>query len=129
MSPEMEFFITQVWNFYRGTGPASHTHDYGEKLTELKHALVELEEHEKILDLHTKWIKQSFKNVESECTSKPYTYVTYEDMKEIFDDEFVMGITAPSNANIIVPNLEVKYQWNTFSAVEGQFCNLFLTFF
>lgn len=64
-----------------------------------------MEEHEKLLDTHTQWIQQSIKNIECDLTNKKYAYITYEDVKEKFKNEFVLGIQGPPDTQLKVPNI------------------------
>ncbi|XP_033220015.1 transcription factor E2F4-like isoform X2 [Belonocnema kinseyi] len=90
---------------WKGAGPGCNSQEVGEKLTELKDELRLLEEHEKLLDKHTQWIKQSIKNIENDTTNKRYAYLTYEDMKDKFTDEFILAIKAPTDTKLCVPNI------------------------
>jgi len=89
----------------RGAGPGCNTQEVGEKLTDLKEEISKLEDHEQLLDTHTRWIQQSIKNIENDIINKKYAYITYEDVKENFVDRFVLGIEAPPDTELIVPNV------------------------
>jgi len=89
----------------RGAGPGCNTQEVGEKLTDLKEEISKLEDHEQLLDTHTRWIQQSIKNIENDIINKKYAYITYEDVKENFVDGFVLGIEAPPKTELIVPNV------------------------
>lgn len=58
-----------------------------------------------MLDTHTRWIQQSIKNIENDLINRKYAYITYEDVKETFLDQFVLGIQAPRDAELAVPNV------------------------
>ncbi|XP_012263685.2 transcription factor E2F5-like [Athalia rosae] len=90
---------------WKGAGPGCNTQEVGEKLTELRDEIQKLEEHEQLLDTHTQWIQQSIKNIESDLTNKKYAYITYEDVKERFKNELILGIQAPPDTQLIVPNI------------------------
>jgi len=64
-----------------------------------------LEDHEQLLDTHTRWIQQSIKNIKDDNINKKYAYITYEDVKENFVDQFVLGIQGPPDMEITVPNV------------------------
>lgn len=97
-------------NNYRGAGPGCNTEEASEKLLELKEEIRQLEEHERQLDIHTQWIKQSIKNVEEDAEGKKHMYITYEDLKDLFSDEFILAVQAPSNTQLNAPKIEqVKY--------------------
>jgi len=64
-----------------------------------------LEDHEHLLDTHTRWIQQSIKNIENDMINRKYAYITYEDVKENFLDQFVLGIQAPTDTELTVPNV------------------------
>lgn len=53
--------------------------------------------------MHTQWIQQSIKNIENDLINKKYAYITYEDVKENFSDDFVLGIQAPPDTELNVP--------------------------
>lgn len=89
----------------RGAGPGCNTQEVGEKLTDLKEEISKLEAHEQLLDTHTRWIQQSIKNIEDDTVNRKYAYVTYEDVKENFTDEFVLGIQGPPDTKLSVPNV------------------------
>jgi hypothetical protein len=58
-----------------------------------------------MLDTHTRWIQQSIKNIENDLINRKYAYITYEDVKETFLDQFVLGIQAPGDTELTVPNV------------------------
>lgn len=89
----------------RGAGPGCNTQEVGEKLTDLKEEISKLEDHEQLLDTHTRWIQQSIKNIKDDNINKKYAYITYEDVKENFVDQFVLGIQGPPDLEITVPNI------------------------
>lgn len=76
----------------------------------MKEEIRKLEDHEQLLDTHTQWIQQSIKNIENDVVNRKYAYVTYEDVKENFPDEFVLGIQAPTNSELLVPNVLKVFQ-------------------
>ncbi|KAK1133645.1 hypothetical protein K0M31_011438 [Melipona bicolor] len=88
---------------WKGAGPGCNTQEVGEKLTDLKDEIRKLEDHEQLLDMHTQWIQQSIKNIENDLINKKYAYITYEDVKENFPDDFVLGIQAPPDTELSVP--------------------------
>ncbi|KAI4499552.1 hypothetical protein M0802_005448 [Mischocyttarus mexicanus] len=90
---------------WKGAGPGCNTQEVGEKLTEIKDELKKLEDHERLLDKHTQWIQQSIKNIESDLINKKYAYISYEDVKENFSDDFILGIQAPPDTELSVPNM------------------------
>ncbi|XP_076232722.1 transcription factor E2F5 [Calliopsis andreniformis] len=90
---------------WKGAGPGCNTQEVGEKLTDLKDEIRKLEDHEQLLDMHTQWIQQSIKNIENDLINRKYAYITYEDVKENFPDDFVFGIQAPDDAELSVPNI------------------------
>ncbi|XP_011157894.1 transcription factor E2F5 [Solenopsis invicta] len=90
---------------WKGAGPGCNTQEVGEKLTDLKEEISKLEAHEQLLDTHTRWIQQSIKNIEDDTVNRKYAYVTYEDVKENFTDEFVLGIQGPPDTKLSVPNV------------------------
>lgn len=96
-----------VKNCFRGAGPSNNSREVSDKLSILKDELKTLDDHESLLDKHTKWIQQSIKNVENDTLNKKFGYITYEDMKENFRDKFVLGIQAPSDAQLTVPKVVV----------------------
>ncbi|XP_029161231.1 transcription factor E2F4-like [Nylanderia fulva] len=89
---------------WKGAGPGCNTQEVGEKLTDLKEEIRKLEDHEQLLDTHTQWIQQSIKNIENDMINRKYAYITYEDVKENFLDQFVLGIQGPPDTEISVPN-------------------------
>ncbi|XP_011297308.1 transcription factor E2F5 [Fopius arisanus] len=90
---------------WKGAGPGCNSDETGEKLGDLKDELRELEEHEATLDIHMQWIQQSIKNIENDFKNRKFAYITYEDVKEQFPDEFVLAIQAPPDTILKVPNL------------------------
>ncbi|KAL0124834.1 hypothetical protein PUN28_006592 [Cardiocondyla obscurior] len=90
---------------WKGAGPGCNTQEVGEKLTDLKEEISKLEDHEQILDTHTQWIQQSIKNIQNDIGNRKYAYITYEDVKENFADEFVLGIQGPPDMELSVPNV------------------------
>ncbi|XP_043254563.1 transcription factor E2F4-like [Colletes gigas] len=90
---------------WKGAGPGCNTQEVGEKLTDLKDEIKKLEDHEQLLDMHTQWIQQSIKNIENDLINRKYAYITYEDVKENFPAEFVLGIQAPPDTELSVPNI------------------------
>lgn len=74
-------------------------------MTDLKDEIKKLEDHEQLLDMHTQWIQQSIKNIENDLINRKYAYITYEDVKENFPDDFVLGIQAPPDTELSVPNI------------------------
>ncbi|XP_015604480.1 transcription factor E2F4 isoform X1 [Cephus cinctus] len=90
---------------WKGAGPGCNTQEVGEKLTDLKDEIQKLEDHEKLLDTHTQWIQQSIKNIESDLANRKYAYITYDDVKNRFGEELVLGIQAPSDTQLHVPNI------------------------
>lgn len=95
-----------VVSFFRGAGPGCNSEEVSEKLTELKNELRQLEEHEEMLDMHTQWVKQSIKNVQCDSLNRRYAYIKYEDLKEIFQEEFILAVQAPSDTQLNVPTIE-----------------------
>lgn len=98
------FFILDFFN--RGVGPSNNSQEASEKLISLKEELKILDEHEKELDLHTCWAKQSIKNVECDSTVKRFSYIRYEDIKDTFDDAFILAIHAPKETELNMPKIE-----------------------
>lgn len=101
---------------WRGAGPGCNTQEVGDKLLDLKEEIRKLEDHENLLDTHTRWIQQSIKNIENDVINRKYAYITYEDVKENFQEQFVLGIQAPSDTELSVPNIskvieETFYQY------------------
>ncbi|KAF7989014.1 hypothetical protein HCN44_007324 [Aphidius gifuensis] len=94
------------------SGPGVNSQDVGDKLVILKDDIRVLEEHEKLVDTHIKWMQQSIKNIEADCNNKKMSYLTYEDIKTQFNDEFVLGIKAPTDTMLTVPNLNKIYKDN-----------------
>ncbi|XP_077274387.1 transcription factor E2F5 [Temnothorax americanus] len=90
---------------WKGAGPGCNTQEVGEKLTDLKEEISKLEDHEQLLDTHTQWIQQSIKNIQNDIGNRKYAYITYEDVKETFTDQFVLGIQGPPDMEITVPNV------------------------
>ncbi|KAL6260336.1 hypothetical protein P5V15_007867 [Pogonomyrmex californicus] len=90
---------------WKGAGPGCNTQEVGEKLTDLKEEISKLEDHEQLLDTHTRWIQQSLKNIENDIINRRFAYITYEDVKENFADQFVLGIQGPSDMELTVPNV------------------------
>ncbi|XP_053987323.1 transcription factor E2F4-like [Hylaeus anthracinus] len=90
---------------WKGAGPGCNTQEVGEKLTDLKDEIKKLEDHEQLLDKHTQWIQQSIKNIENDLINRKFAYITYEDVKENFPADFVLGIQAPADTELSVPNL------------------------
>ncbi|XP_016912596.2 transcription factor E2F4-like [Apis cerana] len=88
---------------WKGAGPGCNTQEVGEKLTDLKDEIRKLEDHEQLLDKHTQWIQQSIKNIENDLINRKHAYITYEDVKENFTDDFVLGIQAPPDTELSVP--------------------------
>ncbi|XP_011494622.1 PREDICTED: transcription factor E2F4-like [Ceratosolen solmsi marchali] len=91
---------------WKGAGPGCNSQEVGEKLSDLKEELRQLEEHEQMLDLHTQWVKQSIKNVECDSHNTRYAYIKYEDLKDIFKDEFILAVQAPTDTQLNVPKIE-----------------------
>lgn len=91
--------------FFRGAGPGCNSQELGDKLGILKDEIRKLEEHEQTLDTHMQWIKQSIRNIEADLKNRQFAYITYEDVKERFSDEFVLGIEAPVDTILKVPNI------------------------
>ncbi|XP_003424885.1 transcription factor E2F4 [Nasonia vitripennis] len=91
---------------WKGAGPGCNSQEVGDKLTDLKDELRRLEEHEQMLDTHTQWVKQSIKNVECDSHNRRYAYIKYEDLKEIFQDEFILAVQAPTDTQLKVPKIE-----------------------
>lgn len=89
----------------RGAGPGCNTQEVGEKLTDLKEEISKLEDHEQLLDTHTRWIQQSIKNIENDIINRKYAYITYEDVKENFADQFVLTVQGPPDTELTVPNV------------------------
>lgn len=50
-------------------------------------------------------MEQSIKNIESDLKNRKFAYLTYEDMKEQYPDKCVLGIQAPPETVLKVPNL------------------------
>lgn len=73
-------------------------------MTDLKEEIRKLEDHEQLLDTHTRWIQQSIKNIGNDIVNRKYAYITYEDAKDNFLDQFVLGIQAPADTELKVPN-------------------------
>lgn len=74
-------------------------------MTDLKEEISKLEDHEQLLDTHTQWIQQSIKNIENDIGNRKYAYIMYEDVKENFGDQFVLGIQGPPDTELTVPNV------------------------
>ena len=60
-----------------------------------------------MLDMHTQWVKQSIKNVECDSHNRRYGYIKYEDLKENFNDEFLLAVQAPPDTQLNVPKIEI----------------------
>lgn len=110
---------------WKGAGPGCNTQEVGDKLNDLKDELTKLEEHERCLDTHVQWIQQSIKNIQMDLVNRKYAYITYEDVKENFQDEFIMSIQAPLDSQLKVPNIkdkqddkEISYQMSMKSNSE-----------
>lgn len=97
----------------RGAGPGCNTQEVGEKLTDLKEEISKLEDHEQLLDTHTRWIQQSIKNIENDIINRKYAYITYEDVKENFADQFVLTVQGPPDTELTVPNVLKVFKGKT----------------
>ncbi|XP_014487764.1 PREDICTED: transcription factor E2F4-like [Dinoponera quadriceps] len=90
---------------WKGAGPGCNTQEVGDKLIDLKEEIRKLEDHERLLDMHTQWIQQSIKNIENDVINRKFAYITYEDVKENFQEQFVLGIQAPPLTDLTVSNV------------------------
>lgn len=71
-----------------------------------------------MLDTHTNWVKQSIKNVEYDSCNRRFAYIKYEDLKEIFKDEFILAIQAPPDTHLKVPKIEqVNLKYNIYLTI------------
>lgn len=89
----------------------------------MKDEIKKLEDHEHLLDTHTQWIQQSIKNIENDIVNKKYAYISYEDVKENFPDDFVLGIQAPPDTELSVPNMA---QVNVRGNILQIYCKAYL---
>lgn len=69
-----------------------------------------MEDHERLLDTHTRWIQQSIKNIENDVINRKYAYITYEDVKENFLEQYVLGIQAPPDTELTVSDLSKVFK-------------------
>lgn len=83
-------------------------------MTELREELRKLEDHEQLLDEHTQWILQSIKNIQNDIINRKYAYVTYEDIKENFVDQLVLGVQASPDTELKVSNASKIFEVRTF---------------
>lgn len=98
----------------RGAGPGCNTQEVSEKVTDLREELRKLEDHEQLLDEHTQWILQSIKNIQNDIINRKYAYVTYEDIKENFVDQLVLGVQASPDTELKVSNASKIFEVRTF---------------
>ncbi|CAB3369616.1 Hypothetical predicted protein [Cloeon dipterum] len=85
---------------WKGGGPSANTAEYAESLIIIKEEMRLLEDYEKIIDTHRRWILQSMKNVTEEKANVPLSYVAPIDLAEVFPEGNLLAIHAPPGASL-----------------------------
>ncbi|XP_059490499.1 transcription factor E2F4-like [Neocloeon triangulifer] len=88
---------------WKGGGPSANTAEYAESLIIIKEEMRLLEDYEKIIDTHRRWIQQSIKNVSEEKSNVIQSYVSPKDIADIFPEGTLLAIHAPPGATLTVP--------------------------
>lgn len=79
-----------------GGGPAKELNpEEEEELFKLKLELADLEREERLLDTHTKWLKQSLRNVSEHQDNQKLAYTTQSDALNCFPNSVVFAVQAP----------------------------------
>ncbi|XP_039292380.1 transcription factor E2F5 [Nilaparvata lugens] len=89
---------------WKGACKEINSEENTERLTSLRNEIEELEKYENNLDLHTKWIEQSLKNVFEDENNVAKSYLTQEDLCGCFDkDLLTIAIKANEGTRLEVP--------------------------
>ncbi|KAB7498511.1 Transcription factor E2F4 [Armadillidium nasatum] len=89
-----------VW---KGGGPGTNTQEFNDKAALLRGEIIELDQHEKLLDQHRQCVQQSIKNITEEITNYKLAYVKQEDICKCFQNDTLLVIQAPSGTQLEVP--------------------------
>ncbi|XP_039299419.1 transcription factor E2F4-like [Nilaparvata lugens] len=89
---------------WKGACKEINSEENTERLTILRNEIEELEKYENNLDLHTKWVEQSLKNVFEDENNVAKSYLTQEDLCGCFDkDLLTIAIKANEGTRLEVP--------------------------
>ncbi|XP_026669913.1 transcription factor E2F4-like isoform X2 [Ceratina calcarata] len=95
---------------WKGAGPGCNTQEVGEKLTDLKDEIGQLEDHEDLLDMHTQWIKQRIQAPpDTELSVPNVTPNSEEDVKEMNYEMFLKSSSGEIKVYMIQPELAKTY--------------------
>ncbi|XP_051984001.1 transcription factor E2F5-like [Xyrauchen texanus] len=103
---------------WKGESTGCQPQEVLEQVELLKANITELEIQERELDLQKAYLQQSIKHLNEDPSSCKYSYVTHEDICDVFSGDTLLAVMAPSGTQLEVPVPEMgqsgqkKYQVN-----------------
>nr|VZI05598.1 unnamed protein product [Spirometra erinaceieuropaei] len=88
---------------WKGGSAATNGPDIQARLDELQAEVEYLENLEKKVDEHRSKVLQSLQNVQEDLDNRKYSYVTHQDLMNVFHDRTLLVIRAPEGTNLDTP--------------------------
>ncbi|TRY62100.1 hypothetical protein TCAL_01765 [Tigriopus californicus] len=88
---------------WKGEVAGSNTPEATDRLAVLKNEVTQLDEYEKLIDLHKSWVSQSIKNITEDNQNQPLSYITHKDICRSFEGDTLLAVQAPTGTHLEVP--------------------------
>lgn len=88
---------------WKGGGPSANTAEYAESLLIIKEEMRLLEDYEKMIDTHRRWIQQSLRNVSDDKAHVTHGFVSPKDLADLFPEGTLLAVHAPPGASLTLP--------------------------
>ncbi|KAM7539089.1 hypothetical protein Aperf_G00000050086 [Anoplocephala perfoliata] len=100
---------------WKGGSAATNGPDIQARLDELQAEVEYLENLEKKVDEHRAKVLQSIRNVQEDINNEQYSYVTYQDLLNVFHDREILVIRSPEGTQLDAPVPESGMDQSTHS--------------
>jgi len=88
---------------WKGGGPSANTAEYAESLIIIKEEMRLLDDYEKMIDTHRRWIQQSIRNVMDDKVNVAQGFISPKDLADVFPEGVLLAIHAPPGASLTIP--------------------------
>jgi transcription factor E2F4/5 len=91
---------------WKGASQNSNSQEFAETLIIIQEELRLLEDYEKLIDTHKKWVQQSIRNIMDEYDNRHLGYILPEDLTKVYKNGTLLAIHAPTGTQLSVPRTE-----------------------
>ncbi|KAF4525439.1 hypothetical protein B566_EDAN004182 [Ephemera danica] len=91
---------------WKGANQNSNSQEFAETLIIIQEELRLLEDYEKMIDTHKKWVQQSIRNIMDEFDNRHLCYILPSDLTKVYKGGSLLPIHAPTGTQLSVPRAE-----------------------